>query len=339
MYIVKKKINGKEYFYLNKAVRENGKVKSKNVAYLGKTREEAEIKAKEIIEKVKKGEVLKGREVTITYFVHGTTTDNKKGISTGQALGELSELGIKQSKELKEQIKDKKFDIVFCSDLKRAVDSANLTFKDSVKVIQDKRLRECNYGDLNQSKEDKVKYEEHIEKPFPNGESLKDVEKRIKDFLDYLYSNYKGKNIAIVSHKAPQLAIEVLLNKKSWEEALKSDWRKVGKWQSGWDYKVIESLKSEKTNEEAMNKETPKIEEKQIENRYDRFIELAAKKSIFYPAAEIYPNSPSGFWDFGPVGQAIRRKVVDFWRHELVQKENMLEIQGSQLLPAAELEG
>lgn len=48
-YIVKQKVNGKDYFYLRKAVRENGKVKSKSIAYLGKTREEAEIKFKEII--------------------------------------------------------------------------------------------------------------------------------------------------------------------------------------------------------------------------------------------------------------------------------------------------
>jgi glycyl-tRNA synthetase len=67
--------------------------------------------------------------------------------------------------------------------------------------------------------------------------------------------------------------------------------------------------------------------------KYDKLMELASRKSIFYPAAEIYPNSPAGFWDFGPVGQSIRRKVVDFWRHELLQKENMLEIHGSQILP------
>jgi glycyl-tRNA synthetase len=53
MYIVKKKINGKEYFYLNKSVREDGKVRSKSVAYLGKDKEEAERKADEL----KKAEV------------------------------------------------------------------------------------------------------------------------------------------------------------------------------------------------------------------------------------------------------------------------------------------
>src|SRR3989338_3397580 len=68
-------------------------------------------------------------------------------------------------------------------------------------------------------------------------------------------------------------------------------------------------------------------------SKYEQIIELASRKSIFYPAAEIYPNSPAGFWAFGPVGQAVRRKIVDFWRHEFIQKENMLEIHGAQILP------
>jgi len=59
MYIVKKKIKGKEYYYLNKSIREGDKVISKNVAYLGKNKKEAEKKAKEIIAKEK---IEKGRE-------------------------------------------------------------------------------------------------------------------------------------------------------------------------------------------------------------------------------------------------------------------------------------
>jgi len=82
-----------------------------------------------------------------------------------------------------------------------------------------------------------------------------------------------------------------------------------------------------------------KEEKKEANERYEKLIELASRKSIFYPAAEIYPNSPAGFWDFGPIGQAIRRKIIDFWRHELLQKENMLEMHGSQILPASVFEG
>lgn len=88
----------------------------------------------------RKSVILKFMAIKITYFVHGTTTDNEKEISSGWFDVELSELGIKQSIELKDKIKDKKFDVVFCSNLKRAVDSAKLTFEGIVPIIPDKRL-------------------------------------------------------------------------------------------------------------------------------------------------------------------------------------------------------
>ena len=49
MYIAKQKVKGKDYYYLRKSVREGKKVMSKNVAYLGKDKKEAQIKAKKII--------------------------------------------------------------------------------------------------------------------------------------------------------------------------------------------------------------------------------------------------------------------------------------------------
>ncbi len=52
MYITKQKVKGKDYYYLRKSVREGKKVKSKNVAYLGKNKKRAQIKAKEIINKI-----------------------------------------------------------------------------------------------------------------------------------------------------------------------------------------------------------------------------------------------------------------------------------------------
>ena len=57
-YIVKQKIHGKDYYYLRKAVRKGDKVTSKYVAYLGKTKKEAEKKAKEILKVRKTGNFL-----------------------------------------------------------------------------------------------------------------------------------------------------------------------------------------------------------------------------------------------------------------------------------------
>jgi broad specificity phosphatase PhoE len=182
------------------------------------------------------------RYVNITYFVHGTTIDNERGVASGWSQTELSDLGKDQSIKLKEMIKDRKFDVVFCSDLKRAVDSTILTFEDNVPIVKDVRLREVNYGDMTKfdSRVVDALTLKHIEKPFPNGESYKDVERRIRSFLDDLLKNYNRKKVAIVAHKAPQLALEVLINKKTWEQAVKEDWRLKNpkEWKPGWDYKL-----------------------------------------------------------------------------------------------------
>ncbi len=178
--------------------------------------------------------------VEITYFVHGTTTDNEKEISSGWFDVDLSDLGIQQSLELKDKVDTRSFDVVFCSDLKRAVDSAKLTFEDAVPIIADSRLRECNYGDYNAKPSSIVEpmQEKAITERFSNGESYEDVRVRIADFLELLMRDYDGKKVAIVAHKAPQLALDVLLRSKTWEEAFAEDWRKAKAWQPGWEYTV-----------------------------------------------------------------------------------------------------
>lgn len=184
--------------------------------------------------------------VKIIYFVHGTTTDNIAHKATGWNDGDLSEKGIMQSLDLKNQINMDEIDIVISSDLNRAFDSANNIFNGCKEIILDKRIRECNYGDLNGKDNSLVKYEEHIQKKFPNGESLKDVEKRIKNFCEYLLINYNGKTVALVSHKAPQLALDVITKNFTWKDAIANDWRKSKAWQPGWVYKINNELLNKK---------------------------------------------------------------------------------------------
>ena len=176
--------------------------------------------------------------VKIIYFVHGTTTDNTEHKSTGWIPGELTEKGIQQSIDLKNQINMDEIDVVISSDLQRAIDSADYTFKGIKDIYHDERIRECNYGDLNGKDSSLVKYEDHINDPFPNGEALKDVEKRVKDFCNYLLNEFDGKTVAIVAHKAPQFAFEVITKGITWKEAIEKDWRKTKSWQPGWEYIV-----------------------------------------------------------------------------------------------------
>ena len=174
----------------------------------------------------------------IIYFVHGTTVDNIENKSAGWNDVELSEKGIEQAISLKEKIDFDNIDIVFSSDLIRAKQTAQIVFGGEKDIVFDSRIRECNYGDLNGKDSNFVNYEEHIVEKFPSGESLKDVEKRVKDFLEFLKNNYKDKNIAIVSHRAPQLAIEVMSKGISWDDAISNDWRKTKNWKPGWDYEI-----------------------------------------------------------------------------------------------------
>ena len=172
----------------------------------------------------------------IVYYVHGTTTDNIEHKCSGWSNVELSDLGKEQAVNLGKNT-PYVFDVLYTSDLNRAMESAKLAYPD-FQSISDSRLRECNYVDLDGKDKKLVVYEDHIDNPFPNGESLKDVEKRVREFLKDVGEQHPNQKIGIIAHRAPQLALEVITKKISWEDANKLDWRKTGDWQPGWEYEV-----------------------------------------------------------------------------------------------------
>jgi len=174
--------------------------------------------------------------IKIIYFVHGTTTDNEKELCSGWSDVHLSEKGKVQAENLgKNTIY--KFDVLYSSDLTRAIESSEIAWPD-YEVIKDPRIRECNYGEYDGKDKKMVVYEKHIYDPFPNGESLIDVEKRVKSFLLEIKEKYDGKTVGIIAHRAPQLALEVITKSISWEEAIKNDWRKTKSWKPGWEYEI-----------------------------------------------------------------------------------------------------
>jgi alpha-ribazole phosphatase/probable phosphoglycerate mutase len=174
----------------------------------------------------------------ITFFAHSTTTDNQAGHATGWLQGELSDKGEEQAKLLPSLVKDASFGIVFCSDLKRAIDSAELGFGKTHKIRTDWRLREANYGDFDGTdKSFKANMTTYINTPYPNGESYHDAEKRIRSFLNDISQELGDSvHIAIIGHEATQLALEVIINGKSWQQVIAENWRPQQKWQPGWTY-------------------------------------------------------------------------------------------------------
>jgi broad specificity phosphatase PhoE len=160
---------------------------------------------------------------------HGQTDYNLNDLIQGWVDIELNENGIKQSMELGEKLKDIKFDVIYSSDLKRAIQTSEIInkinkFKSS--IILDSRLREQNMGDwegkkssiiINENKEFFIKVREN---PFlynpPNGETFLQVVSRAKAFLDDLEDkNYE--NILIVGHQLINAIIFFILNNLDWK--------------------------------------------------------------------------------------------------------------------------
>ena len=174
--------------------------------------------------------------VTIVFEAHSTTIDNQNHVSSGHFDVELSELGLKQSKELGGRYENDSFDAVFCSDLQRSYKTAEKAFEDKFPIVKDARLRECDYGDLTRQPSSTVdpKRVEHIDKPFPGGESYEQTAKRMKSFLEDLLKKYDGKRVMIIGHRATQYGLEHWIKNVPLKKAITAPW----KWQPGWTYEL-----------------------------------------------------------------------------------------------------
>jgi len=64
----------------------------------------------------------------ITYFVHSTSVDNEKQVLSGWSDSQLSKRGQFQADSLKNRLSNQHFESVYCSDLARARDTAQIAF-------------------------------------------------------------------------------------------------------------------------------------------------------------------------------------------------------------------
>src|SRR5919109_851098 len=65
---------------------------------------------------------------------------------------------------------------------------------------------------------------------------------------------------------------------------------------------------------------------------YELIMKLALERGFYFPSCEIYGDAPAGFWEYGPTGVSLKNKFIELWRRELVRRDGMLEIDGSQIM-------
>jgi glycyl-tRNA synthetase len=61
--------------------------------------------------------------------------------------------------------------------------------------------------------------------------------------------------------------------------------------------------------------------------------DLMKRRFIIAPSFQIYPDSPAGLFDYGPVGCAIKANLIALWRQHFVLNEDMLEVDCTALTP------
>jgi len=66
--------------------------------------------------------------------------------------------------------------------------------------------------------------------------------------------------------------------------------------------------------------------------KYDDVMKLALERGFYFPSCEVYSDAQAGFWEYGPAGVSLKNKFLELWRRELVRRDRMIEIDGSQIM-------
>jgi broad specificity phosphatase PhoE len=172
--------------------------------------------------------------VTVVFETHSTSVDNERGIATGWLPGKLSPAGRAQARELGARRRDDGLVAVYASDLRRAVETAEIAFAESsLPLFLDARLRECDYGELSGMPRAQLDAEraEHVDVPWPGGESWRQAVTRVTGFYEELRMRHDGERVLVVGHVATRWALDHLQGIPL-EELVAAEFE----WQPGWEY-------------------------------------------------------------------------------------------------------
>ena len=147
----------------------------------------------------------------MTLVRHGETEWNVTMQLQGHKDSSLTVLGKKQVEGTAELIKDRNFDNLFTSDLRRAAKTAEIINKyHNLEIKEDKGLRERNFGIMESLTRNQLKhrfpetYEGYMNRvpdyQIPNGESLNTFYIRVVETMNKIAAENEGKNNLIITH-------------------------------------------------------------------------------------------------------------------------------------------
>lgn len=161
---------------------------------------------------------IEEKEVGIFLIRHGQTTYNRDGRIRGWVDDiPLDEHGKQSAQAAAEKLQGKDIDCIYCSDLKRAMQTADIIANlVGSKIEITKKLRPWNLGVYQGQKIDDVKpglayYSQWPDEKVPKGESFRSFFDRWSSFLRDQMKDSLNEGIAIVGHVRHFLSLEEAL--------------------------------------------------------------------------------------------------------------------------------
>ncbi len=142
---------------------------------------------------------------------HGNTKSNSAERFWGHTDVELSVTGIKQAEQLRDRLTTQKIDVVYSSDLSRAIMTAQIiAASHQLDVVMCDELHEINFGEVEGLTFQEISQfypelartwpDRDLTFRFPGGESISDLNNRVSKFLDRLEKHEPEETILIVAH-------------------------------------------------------------------------------------------------------------------------------------------
>jgi broad specificity phosphatase PhoE len=166
---------------------------------------------------------------------HGQTVYNIEKRYAGSIDIPLNETGIEDAKKAAIILKDYELDIVITSKLKRAIHTAELLVDGrNIHIIQNKLCNERNYGKMQglnyievEEIKPRIKYfklnnDFHSLNP-PYGETFPVLKRRAKLFSQFIFQNYNGSNILVVSSSAFMQQLHGIFRRTNCMESLRNE--------------------------------------------------------------------------------------------------------------------
>ena len=148
---------------------------------------------------------------------HGQTNWNVQKKVMGRCDKPLNEKGKEQAEETRNSLIETDIDLIICSPLQRAKQTAEVINRDrNIPIIYDERIIERDFGEF-EGKETKDfdfhgywnYYKNDI---YEKAENIQEFFKRIYSFLDDITNKYSDKNVLIVAHGGVSIPVVCYFN-------------------------------------------------------------------------------------------------------------------------------